>query len=163
VTEDEQDQAVDREDEANRILSLYAIVFTKFNQEGDGIWGRFNIVLALNLAVFAGVALICFADRRPIHWKILAIALSLGGLLISLWSLWLLNRLWDSHWHWRECLEKIQERFPASWVKPVGPRRSRWPGLTQPFPYAVRSRLDIACGCLIVLPRGRRHGTQQTG
>lgn len=136
MTEVQEGQAPGQGIEPDSILSLYEIVFTKFNQEGDGIWGRFNIVLALNLAIFAGVALICFADRRPIHWRLLAGSLSVGGLLTSIWSLYVLHRLWASHRRWRERLEEIQKNFPSGWVTPVGPSRSTWIGrfgLTQPY------------------------------
>lgn len=41
------------EEESRRnLLVLYQILFTKLSQEGDGIWSRFNFLVAYNLSLF---------------------------------------------------------------------------------------------------------------
>jgi len=45
------------------VIELYGILFAKFNQEGDGYWRRFNIMIGINLALFGAVG------ETPEHFR----------------------------------------------------------------------------------------------
>ena len=63
--------------------NLYEILFTKLNQEGDGIWGRFNILVAINFALFAGFGYVCLRTDRPKAWYVIGWAICVVGVLFS--------------------------------------------------------------------------------
>ena len=70
-----------------QLMTLYGILFAKLNQEGDGIWGRFNILVGLNLALFAAFGYLCSGGNSRLEmWREIAMSLSFGGLLLSCWS-----------------------------------------------------------------------------
>lgn len=102
------------------LVELYGILFTKFNQEGDGIWNRFNIMFAISVAIFGGVVYVYFANPRPTLWRQISVGLSTGGLLSTIWSIYVLGRLRLWHQHWRNMLKEIEQAFPEreGWVKP---------------------------------------------
>lgn len=143
-------------------LKLYSILFTKFNQEGNGIWARFNIVIGINLLFFSWFGYVYFhRNDVPNIWHNICIGISLGSFIISVWSIYVQKRLWYWHTHWRNMLIKIENFFPnkEGWVKPhwqLPPGLGRDPGLSQtfwppqytlPFLYV----LAIAWGVLLIL------------
>ncbi len=125
---------------------MYRILFTKFNQEGDGIWARFNWMVGLNLSFFAAFGYVWLvAPVKHHYWREICLTLSTGGLIITSWSMYVLDRLWKWHQHWREQLKIIEGAFPEEpgWVRPhwdsskwisFEPGLKRWiPGYTQLF------------------------------
>jgi hypothetical protein len=125
-----------------KLMALYGILFAKLNQEGDGIWGRFNILVGLNLALFAAFGYLCSGGNSRLEmWREIAMSLSFGGLLLSFWSFHILRTLLKWHSHWRDELRKIEKAFPASdgWVKPLNdlpPWLPRPPGKPKRWPLA---------------------------
>jgi hypothetical protein len=106
-------------DDLTQRLTLYTIIFDKFNQEGDGIWSRFNIMIGINLALYAAFGFVYLSDKKL--WE-LAVSICIGGLLQSIWSIYVVSRLWTWHERWRLILQKIEESFPdrSDWIKPHG-------------------------------------------
>ena len=104
----------------DNLLQLYSILFDKFNQEGDGIWNRFNIMFTINTAILGGLVYIYFLESSP-PWRIeILIGLCIVGLLLAVWSLHVLKRLWFWHDHWRNLLAEMETTFPSdnSWPQP---------------------------------------------
>lgn len=101
-------------------LELYTLLFGKHNQEGDGIWARFNIVIGVNAALLGIVSYIYSAKPRPVMWRDICTVLSLAGCLISLWALYVLHQLWLWHEHWRNLCQRIEQSFPnrPEWPRP---------------------------------------------
>lgn len=131
-------------------LTLYGIIFQKFNQEGDGIWSRFNVMASINLALLSAFGYLHFRENSSDRLGMM-LALCVAGLIISAWSSFVLIRLWSWHQIWRENLVEIEKGFPksAGWATPhlslnkprVGFIGFNWkkegwarnPGYTQPF------------------------------
>lgn len=93
---------------------MYEILFAKLNQEGDGVWSRFNVMLAVNLALFAGFGAVRLADGFDDSARIfhpILYGLCAGGFGISLWSFFILGRFWRYHEHWRSKLIQIELLF----------------------------------------------------
>jgi len=99
---------------------LYELLWAKLNQEGDGIWSRFNILVGLNLALFAGFAFFFASDPRRPLWREFSVGIALLGIGASVWSLLVLKGLWVWHRHWKSQLVALEEHFPKSdgWVTP---------------------------------------------
>ncbi|MCK4797526.1 MAG: hypothetical protein KAT05_09105 [Spirochaetes bacterium] len=136
--------AVPRHDDLPQLVELYGILFTKFNQEGDGYWGRFNIMVGINIMIFGGFIYVYSANPRPTLWHEINMGLSVGGLFLAIWSIYVLDRLRKWHEHWRKMLFQIEGSFPDSkgWVKPhwllpetlkKDPKIIRFPGYAIPF------------------------------
>ena len=102
----------------SHLMDLYGILFEKFNQEGDGIWERFNIMVGINIALFGGFVYIFFAEPRPTLWCVISLLLALVGVLLTSWSIFVLDQLWLWHEYWRDVLIQIEESFPRNegWV-----------------------------------------------
>lgn len=128
---------------ADRIIMQYSIVQEVQKYEGEGIWGRFNIMLSTNTILMAAIGF--FYSSKPSYWSVLVLVTSIGGLLHSFWALYVLRRLWLWHGHWKEVLVNIEARFPDYLEKPLTcrpvylrrSRNGRWSSLflayTQPF------------------------------
>ncbi len=132
-------------------VELYGILFTKFSQEGDGIWGRFNIMAAISLAGQTAWIYAYLEKRHAAAWQELAIGISVMGVVVMIWSLHVLCRLWMWHQRWRTMLYQLEAGFPddVRWVRPhheleaplsfdPGMTGCDWkwwncPGYTQPF------------------------------
>jgi hypothetical protein len=128
-------------------IELYGILFTKFNQEGDGIWARFNMMLGTNLGLFAAFGYSLRGDSgMP---KAVPGLICLAGLVTAMWSCYVLARLWKWHQHWRDQLTFLERSFSTRLPRPhvdspkwyrVDPGASeawRRPGYTQPFLWVV--------------------------
>ncbi|MGA2620633.1 MAG: hypothetical protein ABSF26_23670 [Thermoguttaceae bacterium] len=120
---------------------LYELLWAKLNQEGDGIWSRFNILVGLHLALFAAFGFF-FATVKPHALsRAFAVGISLLGAAASLWSLLVFKGLWTWHRHWKSLLVELEKHFPtgSGWVKPhtdLPEGLPFWrgaPGSSQPF------------------------------
>jgi hypothetical protein len=118
-------------------LTLYGILVQKLSQEGDGIWARFNILTAINTAMFGVFILIYQSERRPSNWREIGIALSVLGIVFSWRVLCVLNHLWLWHDHWKKKIGEIEGNFTQGMVKPFSDISSPPPThrgrSTQPF------------------------------
>lgn len=121
-------------------LRVYELLWAKLNQEGDGIWSRFNIILALHLALFAGFAFFFTADPPHRLWREFSVGIASLGVLASFWALAVLKGLWVWHRHWKSQLVKFEEQLcdKEGWLKPQTalpedlPFWRGAPGATQP-------------------------------
>lgn len=138
------------DDELANLLELYVVLLNKSNQEGDGIWSRFNILVALQGALFAGYAYVSthLRDFNVPIFDMLAL-ICVAGILTSGWSFYVLNRLWAWQQYWRIQLACVERGFPDAphWPRPFSPKspddrllntdpgvkRSLHLGSTQPF------------------------------
>lgn len=105
--------------EQANLLTLYTMLFTKLNQEGDGIWSRFNIVIGINLAIFAGAGYIMFTDPFKTIFFVgqLLVILCICGTVINLWSWYVFRQLWWWHTYWYDQLIIIEKKFPSNFPK----------------------------------------------
>ena len=108
------------EEESRRnLLVLYQILFTKLSQEGDGIWSRFHFLVAYNLSLFVAAGYV-YSKRSDISmWWEVCIAITLGGIAASIWSSYVIRKLWGAHTHWKKQLKKIEAGFPrkVGWAR----------------------------------------------
>ncbi len=84
--------------------------------EGSGIWSRFNIMFTVNIFLF-GIASFIFSSQPP-YWAYFIIGLGVLGILLSLWSIYVLRKLWLWHYYWRSVLTKIEINFPKKLTYP---------------------------------------------
>lgn len=137
-------------------LGIYTVLINKLNQEGDGIWSRFNMLVALNFAVFAGFGLV----RLPEHycaetWRLPLCGIAISGLLLSVWSVYCVGRLWTWHAHWirlirilannpqqtRSTLSTVlKHTFDKSWDGPTNGEMPEGPQREQGRSVQLRSR-----------------------
>lgn len=146
-TQENSGQAVN--DELNHIVSLYNTLFTKFNQEGDGIWRRFHFMAAINLTFYASFFVVLKEPEQLPYKSYYLISICAIGILFCSWSLYVQVRLWKWHQVWRNELKKIELSFPdrPGWTKPLignkyavlkhdpGEKRSFLIGYTQVYLY----------------------------
>lgn len=100
------------------LLALHGSLFTKLNQEGDGIWARFNMIVATNLALFAGFGAIRLHARSD-ELRLLLYAICGVGVLLCCWSVYILGRLWKWHGRWYDQLTSIERSFPVGLPRPL--------------------------------------------
>ncbi len=104
------------------LISLYSILFTKLNQEGDGIWSRANMLFVWQggLTSVYVYTLSHKSDFAAGYFFVL-LGTSIIGALLSVWSLVVMNRLWGWHHHWITQLKEIEATFPEQkgWPKPL--------------------------------------------
>lgn len=113
-------QPVDTEDgRPTELLARFDEVSELLRHEGNGIWERFNILVGLNLALFAAFGIVCLGSSRPLLWRELGGVICGGGVFVGMWSHYVLGRLWERHAHWRDTLLKIQNDFPNGWEHPI--------------------------------------------
>jgi hypothetical protein len=133
------------------LMDLYCALLTKSSQEGDGIWSRFNVMIGINAGLVAAFAFVFQADKPGLALQrySLLLVICIMGIAASLWSLYVLLRLWGWQQYWRNQLRRIEDVFPDApgWVKSFTPegsdryllrsdpgvRTSLWLGYTQPF------------------------------
>jgi hypothetical protein len=96
--------------ELSRLMEIYKVAHDTQRYEGDGIWGRFNILVSLNIVLLGIVAFIYNAHAPSV--KGIIATLSACGALLSLWAVYVLHRLWLWHVHWKDMLKQIEARFP---------------------------------------------------
>ena len=118
-TEQLEARPIDSEDLEHR-LTLYGIICSKHNQEGDAIWSRFNMIIALNAALLGILTLVYAANPRPAAWHEIGIVVSVFGLAADSWAFYVLHKLWYWHEHWRDTIIEMEKHLPESegWVKP---------------------------------------------
>lgn len=108
--------------ELSDLIQLYEIMNEQQKYEGSGIWERFNIMFSVNIVIFGLVAFV-FTNHPP-YWKIIIVIMSSLGFLLSLWSIYVLQRLWLWHIHWKKILTEMEEGFPdvPYWPRPFSKR-----------------------------------------
>jgi hypothetical protein len=100
----------------SHLLDIYERVNETHRYEGEGIWSRFNILLSLHVVLFGAVGFL-FSSQPP-RASTIALLISLAGCLLSLWAIYVLQRLWLWHRHWRVVLCEIESRFPPGLPRP---------------------------------------------
>lgn len=100
--------------QSSQLIELYREIFETLRHEGNGIWARFNILVGINLALFAAVGLLAFGSNRPTMWRGFSILISFGGLVTAAYAIYVLSQLWQRHWQWRLTLVHIQHSFPGA-------------------------------------------------
>jgi hypothetical protein len=109
-------------DERNRELNfrLFELSMTKLNQEGDGIWNRFSILITLNLA-FMGAYFGLTRPATDIGYLsaefFFAPLHGLVGMFVSIYSYIAIRRLWMWHEHWLNNCKQIEELLPSEMPK----------------------------------------------
>src|SRR5262245_37160536 len=137
---------------------LYELLWAKLNQEGDGIWARFNILVGLNAGLLAAFTFFFASESRHPLWREFTVGISVLGVLLSSWSLLVLNGLWAWHRHWKSQLAMLEARFPRDWPTPHKTRPSGlplWrgaPGSTQPIFFV------LVIAWAVLLGVGATHG-----
>jgi hypothetical protein len=95
-------------------FELYALVLTKLNQEGDGIWSRFNYLIGLNVALI-GIYFFTLKEILPIDRDLISyflVGISLFGLFITRNTFLVLRNLWKWELHWKQKARQIERSFP---------------------------------------------------
>lgn len=101
-------------------LRLYEIYVSKLSQEGDATWTRFNIMIAINFALFISIYYIFFSSTniRDILFRLIfTLIISVAGLLFSICSLISINNLWKWNRHWEDILFKLEKDLKTE-IKP---------------------------------------------
>lgn len=111
---------IDKDQNMTSILSIYEQVNEIQRYEGAGIWSRFNILISLNIVLFGAVTFI-LNSKLPNGLTLVRI-LSISGCLMSFWSVYVLQRLWLWHVHWKNTLQQIEALFPENLPKPFSNR-----------------------------------------
>jgi len=156
-----QEIELDSSYELENLVELYSIMLGHGQYEGSGIWDRFNIMFSVNMVLFGVVAFIF--SNQPDNWKIFIIIIGVLGVLLSLWSVYVLRRLWMWHYHWKAILRKIESGFPVhnAWPRPfsdvpqVLKKKHRWYltwllAYTQPF-FIILATIWVLLTILIFL------------
>jgi len=92
-------------------LQIYDQVHETHRYEGNGIWSRFNIMISLNMILFG---LLTFLKNQ----KMFIIIICVVGILLCLWAIYVLYKLWTWHVHWCNTLKEIECLFPEKFPKP---------------------------------------------
>ena len=98
------------------IVEYYNGLLGQMQYEGSGLWNRFNIMLGLNVSLF-GLGAFVFSSDNIYKYKFLVL-LSFIGLFYSIWSLFVLRKLWMWHYRWADVLREIEIILPAKLPKP---------------------------------------------
>ncbi|GAA6211570.1 hypothetical protein NBRC116602_13110 [Hyphomicrobiales bacterium 4NK60-0047b] len=110
------------ENNTHHLLELYNLAMTKLNQEGDGVWARFNILIALNITIGAGYlyALKELSTSKLLGFALIIIAL-VGG-FVAIVTYRTLAKLWLWHEHWKEKVRELENHFPKNdgWIGLLG-------------------------------------------
>jgi len=122
VTPDQPVHVMAEDEGVTNLLTLYGHVLGMLQYEGSGIWSRFNTMFSVNALLF-GVASFVFAGK-PAHWQSFLVGLGVLGITLSLWSVYVLRRLWMWQRHWKAVLEGIESGFPVArgWARALSTR-----------------------------------------
>lgn len=104
--------------ESDLTLEQYKLLWEKLNQEGDGIWSRFNIMTGITVALFTGFGILILQEKQTHNIYIFTVGICFLGMLNSIWSYQTLERLWSWHRYWKDCLIEIEKAFSAKQLKP---------------------------------------------
>ena len=80
-----------------------------------GIWSRFNIMFGINVSLF-GLETVLFNSVCQTS-EYLTFIIAFGGLSFSIWSIYVMQRLWSYHEHWKNMLCEAEKAFPDEYVK----------------------------------------------
>lgn len=126
------------------LVYYYGYLVGQLQYEGSGIWNRFNIMMGINGSLFV---LMTFLHSASIDGKdLLILIVCFGGLLFSIWSIFVLRKLWEYHYHWKDQLEELEKKFPTDIIKPFTgtPKKKKrskfkawFKSYTQPFFYIL--------------------------
>ena len=72
-----------------KLMEHYTHLLGQLQYEGAGIWSRFNIMFGINVSLFG----------------------------LSIWSIYVMQRLWSYHEHWKNMLCEAEKAFPDEYVK----------------------------------------------
>ena len=100
------------------LVYYYGYLLGQLQYEGAGIWNRFNIMITLNGSL---LGLVAFAyEKVTVQDKYLFLLFfSIIGLLFSIWSLYVLKKLWIYHYHWKDKLADVELLFPKNIPTPI--------------------------------------------
>jgi hypothetical protein len=98
------------------LVEYYGYTLCQLQYEGSGIWSRFNILFGLNISLFGLETVLFTIGFRASEYLTLIIAI--GGILFSLWSLYVMQRLWGYHDHWKEMVCHAEKMLPEYYIKP---------------------------------------------
>lgn len=89
-------------------MMIYEIANNTQQYEGDGIWNRFNVLVSINVLLLGIITLIY--DKENV--KILLMIISGFSILMNIWGLYSLYRLWTWHNYWKEKIAEIEALLP---------------------------------------------------
>lgn len=99
---------------STKLMEHYTHLLGQLQYEGAGIWSRFNIMFGINVSLFGlETVLFNFACQTS---ECLTFIIALGGLSFSIWSIYVMQRLWCYHEHWKEMLCEAEKAFPKEYV-----------------------------------------------
>lgn len=101
-------------------IQIYEQVNETQRYEGAGIWSRFNIIVSLNIILFGVLTFVITTNLTSA--RLLFIVVSFAGGMFSLWSIYVLRRLWLWHSHWKMMLQNIESKFPSYLPRPFTSR-----------------------------------------
>ena len=78
-------------------------------------WSRFNIMFGINVSLF-GLETVLFNSVCQTS-EYLTFIIAFGGLSFSIWSIYVMQRLWSYHEHWKNMLCEAEKAFPDEYVK----------------------------------------------
>lgn len=91
------------------ILELYGYFLGNSQYEASGIWSRFNIIISVDVFLFGIVALMLAGEAT--FSSLIIVVIATAGSLFSLWSMYVLNRLWQYHSHWKNIISTMEEDY----------------------------------------------------
>lgn len=96
-------------------MEHYTHLLGQLQYEGAGIWSRFNIMFGINVSLF-GLETVLFNSICQTS-EYLTFIIAFGGLSFSIWSIYVMQRLWSYHEHWKNMLCEAEKAFPDEYVK----------------------------------------------
>lgn len=98
-----------------KLMEHYTHLLGQLQYEGAGIWSRFNIMFGINVSLF-GLETVLFSSVCQTS-EYLTFIIAFGGLSFSIWSIYVMQRLWSYHEHWKNMLCEAEKAFPDEYVK----------------------------------------------
>ena len=110
---DHQKAVNDRDSLQNtKLMEHYTHLLGQLQYEGAGIWSRFNIMFGINVSLF-GLETVLFNSICQTS-EYLTFIIAFGGLSFSIWSIYVMQRLWSYHEHWKNMLCEAERLFRMS-------------------------------------------------
>ena len=78
-----------------KLMEHYTHLLGQLQYEGAGIWSRFNIMFGINVSLF-GLETVLFNSICQTS-EYLTFIIAFGGLSFSIWSIYVMQRLWSYH------------------------------------------------------------------
>ena len=98
-----------------KLMEHYTHLLGQLQYEGAGIWSRFNIMFGINVSLF-GLETVLFNSVCQTS-EYLTFIIAFGGLSFSIWSIYVMQRLWSYHEHWKNMLCEAEKTFPDEYEK----------------------------------------------